>query len=88
MFKSGVVFIICIWKFNTTKTGELTEPKINDEVIAETNQGYTNSQIPVTVSKFCIEAATLNESDTSNLLHDFSNMKHNATALRWGPEEM
>ena len=80
--------IICICKFNTTKTGGLTEPPKNDEVIAETNQGYTNSQIPVTVSKFCIEAATLNESDTSNLLHDFSNMKHNATALRGGPEEM
>ena len=57
-------------------------------MIAETNQGYNNSQIPVTVSKFCIEAATLNESDTSNLLQDFSNMKHNATALRGGPEEM
>ena len=49
-----------------------------DQVLAETNTGYANSDIFVTVAKFCIEAATLNESDTSNLLHDFSNMKHDA----------
>ena len=30
-----------------------------DQVIAETNQGYANSEIPVTVTKFCMEEATM-----------------------------
>ena len=58
-------------------------PGYIDQVIAETNQGYANSQIPVRVEKFCIEAATINDmSDTSTFLSTFANMKGSASALR------
>merc|ERR1712168_1044606 len=34
-----------------------------DQVLAETNQGYINSQIPVRITKLCIEQATFNDID-------------------------
>ena len=52
-----------------------------DQVIAETNQGYANSRIPVTVTKLCQELATVSDTST-NLLGDFSKMKGTAAALR------
>ena len=58
-------------------------PGYIDQVIAETNQGYANSQIPVTVTRFCIEAATINDiADTSTFISTFANMKGSASALR------
>ena len=54
-----------------------------DQVIAETNQGYANSQMPVRVKKFCIEAASINDiADTSTFISTFANMKGSASALR------
>ena len=54
-----------------------------DQVIAETNQGYENSGIPVRVSRFCIEAATINDiADTGDFISAFANMKGSSTALR------
>ena len=52
-----------------------------DQVIAETNQGYANSRIPVTVTKLCQELATVSDTST-NLLAEFSKMKGTAAALR------
>ena len=58
-------------------------PGYIDQVIAETNQGYANSQIPVRVSRFCIEAATIDDiADTSTFISTFANMKGSSTALR------
>ena len=53
------------------------------KVIAETNQGYINSEIPVRVEKFCIEPASINDkSDAGDLLSAFKNMKGTTAALR------
>jgi len=53
-----------------------------DQVIAETNQGYINSNIPVRVKIFCIEATTLNdESQTSTLLNKFAAYKGSYASL-------
>merc|ERR1712227_382953 len=48
-----------------------------DQVIAETNEGYANSQIPVRIQKFCTEQATVTEDDPSSsvILNAFRNMK-------------
>ena len=52
-------------------------------MIAETNQGYANSEIPVTVTRFCIEEATINDiADYSTFLYDFRDMKGTTSALR------
>ena len=58
-------------------------PGYINEVLAETNQGYANSNIPISVTKFCIEAATINDMrDSSALLKAFASMKPSASALR------
>jgi len=58
-------------------------PGFIDQVLAETNQGYINSQIPLTVTKFCIEAATINDMEqSSDLLRAFYNMKSSKAELR------
>ena len=45
--------------------------------------GYAHSQIPVTVTKFCVEPATINDiADSSTLLRSFRDMKGTTTALR------
>ena len=54
-----------------------------DQVIAETNQGYVNSEIPVTVTKFCHEEATVHDTNSSSdLLDNFMNMKGSYEELR------
>ena len=58
-------------------------PGFIDQVLAETNQGYVNSGIPLTATKFCIEAATINDmKESSDLLRAFYYMKSSTTALR------
>merc|ERR1711892_1314933 len=52
-----------------------------DQVVAETNQGYINSNIPVRVKIFCIEATTLNDEEEP-LFTKFANYKGTAEALR------
>ena len=47
-----------------------------DQVLAETNQGYVNSDIPLRVSKYCIEPAGISDgSDTISMLNTFTVMK-------------
>lgn len=47
-----------------------------DQLIAETNQGYANSEIPVTVTKLCQEMATVHDTPSSgDLLDSFMGMK-------------
>ena len=56
-----------------------------DDMIAETNQGYFNSKLPITVTKFCSELATLSEhgvADAEELLNEFENMKGSSAATR------
>ena len=54
-----------------------------DQVLDETNQGYENSGIPVRVTRFCIEAATINDiEDTSDFLAAFRVMKGTVSALK------
>ena len=58
-------------------------PGFIDQVLAETNQGYANSGVPLTVTRFCIEAATINDiQDTSTFLSAFTNMKNSISELR------
>jgi len=54
-----------------------------DQVIAETNQGYINSNIPIRVKIFCIEATTLNDdADSSALMKSFKTYKGTVEELR------
>merc|ERR1711892_1073286 len=54
-----------------------------DQVLAETNQGYAQSGVPLTVTHFCTEAATINDiQDTSDLISAFKNMKDSVEELR------
>ena len=47
-----------------------------DQVLAETNQGYVNSDVPLRVSKYCIEPAGISDgSDTISVLNTFTVMK-------------
>merc|ERR1719422_1325397 len=71
--------------YYTPEFAAITEdiPGFIDQVIAETNQGYENSEVPIRVTKFCSEAATINDqSDPGALLMNFANMKGSAAALR------
>ena len=55
-----------------------------DQVIAETNQGYANSKIDITVTKFCAELASISEATTkeANMLTAFREMKGKGAAGR------
>ena len=58
-------------------------PGFIDQLIAETNQGYINSNIPLRIATFCIEQATVNDvADSGELLTAFANMKGSSFALR------
>ena len=53
-----------------------------DQLIAETNQGYINSNIPIRVKIFCKEATTLNdESESATLFTKYANYKGSSEAL-------
>ena len=54
-----------------------------DQVIAETNQGYANSLVPLKVVKHCSELATINDEDSAQtVLNNFTSMKGTYAALR------
>merc|ERR1719450_1849589 len=58
-------------------------PGFVDQALAETNQGYANSDIPLTITKLCIEEATIDDiADTSTFISTFANMKGSTSALR------
>merc|ERR1719348_907340 len=51
-------------------------PMFVSQVIAETNQGYINSRVPLRVKSHCIAAASLRDNyDSSAMLNQFSNYK-------------
>merc|ERR1719412_1825009 len=51
-------------------------PGFIDQIIAETNQGYINSMMPVRIAKFCSEEASFNDiEDSSDALKAFRAMK-------------
>jgi hypothetical protein len=52
-------------------------------MIAEINEGYTNSDIPIRVKLACIEAADLNDKSEGNkMLTAFKNYKSSVAELR------
>merc|ERR1711892_1073133 len=54
-----------------------------DQVVAETNQGYINSKIPLRVTIFCIQATLLNDkSESKEMFATFVKYKGTAEALR------
>eukprot|EP00088_Acartia_fossae_P070982 TRINITY_DN9636_c0_g1_i8.p1 TRINITY_DN9636_c0_g1~~TRINITY_DN9636_c0_g1_i8.p1 ORF type:complete len:578 (+),score=41.71 TRINITY_DN9636_c0_g1_i8:3-1736(+) len=54
-----------------------------DQVIAETNQGYINSQVPLRLKLHCIEKATIEDTSSSHVtIEKFSKMKGTSDALR------
>ena len=54
-----------------------------DQVLAETNQGYVNSEVPLRVSKYCIEPAGISDgSDTISMLNTFTVMKEQLDKCR------
>ena len=47
-----------------------------DQLLAETNQGYVNSEVPLLVTKHCISPASLSDiPDTITMLNNFAEMK-------------
>ena len=59
-------------------------PGFVDQVLAETNQGYVNSNIPMTIKLHCIEPASISDTSSSSaLMLSFMAMKKmSAAALR------
>ena len=54
-----------------------------NQAVAETNQGYANSQIPLVAEVFCTKEARVSDSDNGvQLLEDFSNSLGTVRALR------
>ena len=57
-------------------------PGFVDQVLAETNQGYTNSRVPMTIKLHCIEEATFSDtSSTTEALTKFVAMKKTTESL-------
>ena len=58
-------------------------PGFVDQVLAETNQGYMNSKVPMSIKLHCIEEATVNDvSSSSATVNNFVAMKGSTAALR------
>ena len=57
-------------------------PTMVDNVIAKTNQGYKNSQIPVRVKLHCLEQTKYSEAQGMNTLLDFAFSKRDGSKLR------
>ena len=53
-------------------------------MIAETNQGYANSAVPLTIKQHCSaeEASIKDETSASTMLTNFVKMKSSPSALR------
>ena len=52
-----------------------------DEILDKTNQGFVNSRIPLVLTKFCQEKATINDQQKP-VLSSFRRMKGSIEALR------
>ena len=57
-------------------------PTMVDNVIAKTNQGYKNSQIPVRVKLHCLEQTKQSEAQGMKTLPDFAFSKRDGSKLR------
>ena len=59
-----------------------------DKMIEETNQGYINSKLPITVTKFCSELASISEHcvDPNSLLEAFLSMKGSYWGGHWNSD--
>jgi hypothetical protein len=74
-------------KFYYTPSFAASTPDIEgfiDQVIAETNQGYANSKVPLQVVKFCTaELATIDDvENSSTMISNFKSMKSSVAELR------
>ena len=73
-------------KFYYTPSFAAVTPDIEgfiDQVLAETNQGYANSLVPLRVVKHCLELATIDDVPaSSDMLSNFRNMKSSTSELR------
>jgi len=82
---SGEQRTYSIMIYYTPEFAEVT-PNIDDfidQVIAETNQGYVNSLMPITIEKLCSEQTTFHDSDDAMGLFDkFGAMKASYDAIR------
>merc|ERR1711962_1682965 len=75
---STTVVTYTVMFYYTPEFAAVTEdiPLFVSQVIAETNQGYINSGIPVRVSSHCIAAATLHDNgDAVAMINQFRNYK-------------
>ena len=71
--------------YYTKQFAETTQdiPGFIDQILAETNQGYVNSGVPLEVTKHCIEAADIDEvEDSLKMLEAFRYMKKTIKRLR------
>ena len=84
-FPPGKQRTYSIMIYYTPEFAEVT-PNIDDffdQVIAETNQGYAQSLIPITIEKLCSEQTPFNDSDNAMALFDkFAHFKGSYEALR------
>ena len=73
-------------KIYYTKEFAAVTPDINgfvNQMLAETNQGYANSKIPLYIVKHCIELATIKErADPNAMIYTFAFMKSSVEELR------
>merc|ERR1712002_529259 len=75
---STTVVTYSVMFYYTPEFAAVTEdiPLFVSQVIAETNQGYINSGIPVRVSSHCIAAATLHDNPSASaMISEFGNYK-------------
>jgi len=73
-------------KIYYTKEFAAVTPDINGyvhQMLAETNQGYANSKIPLNIVNHCIELATIKErADPTSMIYTFAYMKSSVEELR------
>ena len=73
-------------KFYYTPTFAAETPDIEgfiDQIITETNQGYANSKVAMTVVKHCSELASIDDQENSlTMLNNFQAMKSSVLELR------
>jgi len=72
-------------KFYYTPQFAASTPDIDgfiNQILFETNQGYANSQVQLTVFKHCSEQATINDQNGSDVLFSFARMKSSPATLR------
>ena len=77
-----VTFSVKVYYTPEVKQQVKNLPTMVDNVIAKTNQGYKNSQIPVRVKLHCLEQTKESEAQGMNTLLDFAFSKRDGSKLR------